>query len=330
MTLILKQSTSIDVRLGPFVDATDAVTPETGITIAAADQAEVLKANGAATVAMTGTLAAVTNADGWYDYTVQTGDVDTVGEVVFVIQDADVCLPVFVRGYVVEEAVYDAMYGASAVGPALASVCTETRLAELDAGNIPADVDAILVDTGTTLDAHLTDIKGTGFVKDTDSLTDIRTDVTGINGEAMRGTDSAALASVCTEGRLAELDAANIPTDLDAVLADTGTDGVVVATGSVNTIARAILPQTNTAYSDIEFLMVDSTDHATPKTGLSLTVTRSIDGGAFGAATGTAAEVANGIYQFDASAADMNGSIITFRFQGTDADDTFVTVRTAA
>lgn len=40
---------------------------------------------------------------------------------------------------------------------------------------------------------------------------------------AMRGTDSAALASVCTEGRLAELDAANLPADLDAVLVDTGT-----------------------------------------------------------------------------------------------------------
>ena len=40
---------------------------------------------------------------------------------------------------------------------------------------------------------------------------------------AMRGTDSAALASVCTEARLAELDAGNIPSDLDAVLVDTGT-----------------------------------------------------------------------------------------------------------
>lgn len=39
--------------------------------------------------------------------------------------------------------------------------------------------------------------------------------------ETMRGTDSAALASVCTEGRLAELDAANLPSDVDDILADT-------------------------------------------------------------------------------------------------------------
>jgi len=37
----------------------------------------------------------------------------------------------------------------------------------------------------------LADIKGTGFVKDTHSLTDITEDVTGLNGDAMRGTDGA-------------------------------------------------------------------------------------------------------------------------------------------
>ena len=64
---------------------------------------------------------------------------------------------------------------------ALASVCTEARLAELDAANLPADIAAI----PTT---------------------------------PMRGTDNAALASVCTEARLAELAAANIPADVDTLL----------------------------------------------------------------------------------------------------------------
>ena len=104
--------------MGPFVDATDGVTPETGITLGAADQAEVLKENGAATVAMGGTFAAITGADGWYDYTVATGDVDTVGEVVFVVQDSSVCLPVYVRAFVVEEAVYDLTYNGGAAGGA--------------------------------------------------------------------------------------------------------------------------------------------------------------------------------------------------------------------
>jgi len=67
----------------------------------------------------------------------------------------------------------------------------------------------------------------------------IAIDVAGLDGVAMRGTDNAALASVCTETRLAELDAANlitdvanVKTDTAAILADTGTDGVVVAAAS--------------------------------------------------------------------------------------------------
>ena len=114
--LILRQSTSIDIRMGPFVDATNGVTPETTVTLAGADQAEVLKANGANTVTMAGTFSGVTGCAGWYDYTCAAGDVDTVGEVVFVVQDESLCLPVFTRGYVVEEAIYDALYVGSADG----------------------------------------------------------------------------------------------------------------------------------------------------------------------------------------------------------------------
>jgi len=47
----------------------------------------------------------------------------------------------------------------------------------------------------------------------------------------MRGTDSAALASVATEARLAELDAANLPTDIAAIptTAMRGTDSAATA-----------------------------------------------------------------------------------------------------
>lgn len=99
-------------------------------------------------------------------------------------------------------------------------------------------------------------------------------------------------------------------------------------------IRDAVLPTQNAAFNNIEFLLVAASDHVTPVTGATgLAVTRSIDGGAFGAGTGTLAEVANGIYQYDASAADMNGGIITFRFVATGgtpgaADDRFLTIIT--
>ena len=41
----------------------------------------------------------------------------------------------------------------------------------------------------------------------------------------MRGTNSAALASVCTDARLAELDAANLPADVAAI--DTAVDSIL-------------------------------------------------------------------------------------------------------
>lgn len=111
-------------------------------------------------------------------------------------------------------------------------------------------------------------------------------------------------------------------------------DAASLATGAVDKIRDGLLPTQNAAFNNIEFLFISSVDHVTPVTGATgLAVTRSIDGAAFGAGTGTLAEVGNGIYQYDASAADMNGGIITFRFTasgGTPAapDDRFLTIVT--
>jgi hypothetical protein len=107
--LMLRQSTAIDISIGPFVDVGNGVDPETGVTLAGADQAEVLKNNGAATAAMAGTFTAITGADGWYHYTASTTDTNTLGEVVFVVQDSTLCLPTFTRATVIPANVYDAI-----------------------------------------------------------------------------------------------------------------------------------------------------------------------------------------------------------------------------
>lgn len=148
MAQILRQSTAIDVRLGPFVDVGDAFTPEIGVTIAASDEAEILKANGVATVSMAGVLAAITDCDGWYDYTLSTTDTDVVGTLDIVMQDDDVYLPVFTRFQVVEEAVFDAMYVATAEGPLQGTTAgntldvTATGEAGIDLDNAAGTLDA--------------------------------------------------------------------------------------------------------------------------------------------------------------------------------------------
>lgn len=84
----------------------------------------------------------------------------------------------------------------------------------------------------------------------------------------------------------------------------------------------------NQALSNYHFLMTDSTNH-NPATGLTVTATRAIDNGSFGAGTlGSVTEVANGIYRLDLAAGDMNGNVITLRFAATGADDLFVTLVT--
>ena len=109
---LLKQSTGVDVRIGPAVDATDAVTPETTLALGTADQAELLKHNGAATVDISArTFAAVTGCDGWYDLTLTTADTDTVGMVTIVVQDASLMLPIFKDFMVVPANAYDSLVG---------------------------------------------------------------------------------------------------------------------------------------------------------------------------------------------------------------------------
>lgn len=53
-----------------------------------------------------------------------------------------------------------------------------------------------------------------------------------------------------SEARLAELDAANLPADIDAILLDTGTDGVVVAAGSKSGYSLTTAPPTAAAIAD--------------------------------------------------------------------------------
>lgn len=85
----------------------------------------------------------------------------------------------------------------------------------------------------------------------------------------------------------------------------------------------------NAITNNIPFPMVLAADHVTPATGLTVAGERSIDGASFGAVTGSISETGDGMYQLDASAADMNGDIIVFKFDEATADDVKVTIKTS-
>jgi hypothetical protein len=141
---------------------------------------------------------------------------------------------------------------------ALASVCTEGRLSELDAitaGKMAYVADVIAVDVAGldgaamrgTDSAALASVCTEARLSELDAGTPgkmaavadvIAIDVAGLDGAAMRGTDSAALASVCTEGRLAELDAANLPTDIAARATPAQVNAEVLDVLNVDTFAE--------------------------------------------------------------------------------------------
>jgi hypothetical protein len=105
----------------------------------------------------------------------------------------------------------------------------------------------------------------------------------------------------------------------------TGTGELSITAGSVKTQSGL---KKNQALANFPFLMTDSTNH-NPLTGLTVSATRSIDGAAFGAGTiANMTEVANGIYQCDLGAGDLNGDTIVLRFTASGADDLFVTLIT--
>lgn len=187
-------------------------------------------------------------------------------------------------------------------------------------GTMPAGLDPA---NGVNLFEMLRASMGATFAQATDSLEQLQADHVTLQSD----TDDiqARLPAALVSGRM-DSDVAVIQTDAISAAA--------MSAAAAQKIRDEILPTQNVALSNIEFLFVATSDHVTPVTGASGTgVTRSIDGGAFGAGTGTLAEVGNGIYQYDASQADMNGGIITFRFIGTGGtpgapDDVFLTIVT--
>lgn len=205
---------------------------------------------------------------------------------------------------------------------ATVAISSEARLAELDAANIPADIDTLLTRLSAARAGYLDNIS-VGAVALAAVCTEVRlAELAAANLPAdidlllARITASVALASVCTEGRLAELDAGNLPSDVDDIKAKTD-------------LQPAGVPK-NVALSNFMFLMMDSTDHITPKTGLTVTATISKDGAAFGASSNAAAEVSSGMYKINWIQGEMNADVITFKFTAAGADDRFITIITSS
>ena len=104
----LKQSTAATVKIGPFVDATDGVTAETGLTISQADVR--LAKDGGNYAQKTESSASTHDELGEYDCDLDATDTATLGSLVLSVQESG-ALPVRHEFTVLAANVYDSIVG---------------------------------------------------------------------------------------------------------------------------------------------------------------------------------------------------------------------------
>lgn len=333
--MFLRQSTSQVIRFGPALDITDGVSEETALTLAQADMR--LSKDGGAFAQKNAAGNATHDSDGWYSTTLNATDTDTVGILKLNVHQPANMLPIWETFYVIEEAIYDLLYGAGSTGLVTLAAVTHTgaviptvttltghtaqtgdSFARLGAP-AGASVSADIADVPTVAELNARTLLAANYFDPAADTVALVTDLTNLPSIPANWLTAAGI---------------NAAAFTNAKFAAGAIDANALAADAVDEIRDGVLPTQNTAFNNIPVLFVAASDHVTPVTGATGTaVTRSIDGGAFGSGTGTFAEIGNGLYQYDASAADMNGGLVVFRFTATGGtpgapDDVFIPIVT--
>jgi hypothetical protein len=100
----LKQSTAVDIGMGPFVDDTDGFTPETSLTISQSDVR--LKKNSENWDEKNESSNATHEENGWYEVPLDATDTDTIGILIVAINESG-AFPVWREFQVVSPVIYD-------------------------------------------------------------------------------------------------------------------------------------------------------------------------------------------------------------------------------
>ena len=103
----LKQSTAVDIALGPFLDSTDGITAKTALTISQADVR--LKKNASAWAQKNETTSATHEENGWYEANLNTTDTDTLGVLMIAVHETG-ALPVWHEFMIAPANVYDSLF----------------------------------------------------------------------------------------------------------------------------------------------------------------------------------------------------------------------------
>lgn len=242
----LKQSTaSQSVLIGPFVDSTDGVTAETALTIAAADVR--LSKNGGNIVAKN-SGGGTHDEIGYYTVTLDATDTNTVGRLQLMVNESG-ALPVYHEFTVLEENVYDALFGSGAdafdasarVKGIAGTTNTLDGLNDVSAADVNAQCDAAIETygldhllaasvTGTDVanNSVIARLAASGATADWDTFDNTTDSLQALADSGGGGPTAAQIADAVwdeattghtTAGTFGE----QVKTDIDAILSDTGT-----------------------------------------------------------------------------------------------------------
>lgn len=137
----LRQSTAQTELIGPFLDATDGVTEEVGLTT---PPTRISKDGGAFEA---GPAGGTHDENGWYPVAFTTGQTDTLGSLMLQSQDEAVHVPVWHPFMVVTANYYDSKYGTD-VRDASVTQWLGTAVATPTVAGVP-EVDIVLMEGAT-------------------------------------------------------------------------------------------------------------------------------------------------------------------------------------
>jgi hypothetical protein len=325
MTVLIPKSTSGTPLLFFMVQSADHITALTG-----ASPTVTISKNGAAFASPSGAVTEIAN--GWYQVAGNATDTNTAGPIALHATAASGDPSDMIAAMVLDPTVNT--IGANLINIAGSAISTSAaqlgvnvvqynaQTAQTDANNLPkVDVEdwkgaAAPAMTGDAF-ARLGAPAGASVSAD---IAAVKSDTGAILTDVNTGAGAIYTRIGAPVGASIAADIAAVKSDLDA--------GVTVATNndkSNYTITSNV--KKNTAQSAFMFLMTDSTTHA-PKTGLTVTATRSIDGAAFAACANSATEVSGGWYTIALATTDVNGNDIALRFTAAGADDCDIKFKT--
>ena len=147
----LKQSTAAIVIVGPFVDITDGVTPETALTTGGVDEIGLYKHDGTALVDISGTTF-THRAGGMYTAELSAGDTDTAGRLRLYVRDDSVALPVWEDFMVISANEFESLVTGTAPNVNVATIAVNAINAAALASNC---ITSAKINTGAITDGKL-------------------------------------------------------------------------------------------------------------------------------------------------------------------------------